>query len=74
MAEFSDTISKQTEKITKKLQKKLKKGKITEEEVEKIIETTKVEPTPVEPPKPTNDEIMIGLLTEIRDNLTTKKK
>ena len=74
MAEFSDTISKQTEKITKKLQKKLKKGKITEEEVEKIIETTKVEATPVEPPKPTNDEIIINLLTEIRDNLTTKKK
>ena len=73
MAQLSDNLEATTEKLKKKLRKKKKKGEVIEEEVVEVKEEAKVEPTPVEPPKPTNDEIMINLLTEIRDNLTPKK-
>lgn len=52
----------------KKLKKKNKKGEV-EEVVEKVMEET--QPTP--PPAPTNDEIMISLLTQIRDSMAKQK-
>lgn len=72
MEQLSDNFIEET----KKLKKKLKKNKKGQEEVVETIEEAKVEPAPVTPPPPTKEEIMIGLLTEIRDNLnqnTTKK-
>ena len=72
MAELGYNISEQTEKLKKKLNKKGKKGQ--EVVVEEVKEETKVEPQPITPPPPTNDEIMIGLLTDIRDTLNSKKK
>jgi large-conductance mechanosensitive channel len=72
MAEFSDNISEQTEKLKKKLKKK--KGKKEEVVVEEVKEEVKIEPQPITPPPPTNDEIMISLLTDIRNNLNNTKK
>ena len=71
MAEFGENLEAQTEKLKKKFKKK-KKGQVVEEEIK--VEEAKVEPAPVEPPPPTKDEIMINLLTEIRDNLNNAKK
>jgi len=69
MEQLSDNIVAET----KKLKKKFKKNKKGQEEVE-VVEEVKVEPAPVTPPPPTKEEIMIGLLTEIRDNLNQKPK
>lgn len=72
MEEFGENLEAHAEKLKKKLKKRNKKGQV--EVVEEVkVEQAKVEPAPVEPPAPTKDEIMINLLTEIRDNLTTKK-
>ena len=70
MEMLTNNLAASTEQLKKKLKKKKKKGQVEETEV---VEEVKVEPAPVEPPPPTKEEIMISLLTEIRDNLTTKK-
>lgn len=72
MAELGENLEAQTEKLKKKLRKKNKKGQIEVVEEAKA-EEVKVEATPEVSPSPTKDEIMINLLTEIRDNLSTKK-
>lgn len=70
MAELGENIEAQTKKLKKKFRKN-KKGQV-EEEIK--VEEATVAPAPVEPPPPSKDEIMINLLTEIRDNLNTNKK
>ena len=69
---LGDTVANETMKLKKRLKKK-KKGEVVEEIVAEVVET----PAPVveqKAPEPTKEEIMINLLTEIRDNLKTNKK
>ena len=68
LEKFNDTITAEVKKLKKK---KNKKG-----EVEEVVEEVKIEETPQNPPPPpapTNDEIMISLLTQIRDSMANQK-
>lgn len=73
--EYGQRVIDETEKLKKKM-KKHKKGKKGEEVVEEtVVETPAPEPTPApapEPPAPTNEQIMISLLTDIKNSLATK--
>jgi len=68
LGQINDTITAEVKKLKKK-----KKG---QGEVEEVVEEVKVEETPQTPPPPpapTNDEIMISLLTQIRDSMVKEK-
>lgn len=80
LTELGDTIVTETNKLKKKHKKK---GEVQEEVVkEEIVETkdetakaeTSLETTPTESKaQPTKEDLMINLLTDIRDNLKSNK-
>ena len=74
LEQLGDTVANETQKLKKKLKKKMKKGEVVEEETTTVVEAAAPAPVVEKAPEPTKEEIMINLLTEIRDNLKPKNK